>query len=447
MKYLIAIEAIDFILETLCLLCMFSFVLGSSITTKKIPRIVSSLLFIISLALILSDSYDGFIIFLTFICILPLYIKHFLFYISWFMVYILCFNFISTIAQIVVFAISRRFYLATPSTLPLYATIDNIILTGLIILFFSIRKSRKKRRELIKFLQRKEYILLFCTCLLDFIILLLTASFFVSSFFSYSLNEKGEIILPVTLLMLILLSIVIFYLFCSTLRKNIMLQQLNKLNTENLALEQKYYETLYQKNQDLRAFRHDFQNHVLALNTLALEKNWEGLQQYLSNLTNTKEQTSFFSTNSAIADAIVNEFYHTLPEDISFYIEGQFPCNIQVTDVDVSIILSNLLKNAREACEQLTQKTEKEIYLEIQCKDKQLIIRTENSSREYSPEEIQDIETSKNDMINHGFGLMNIFKSVKKYDGTMNVQYQNGYFMVMLILEREQPIQKGMNLK
>lgn len=223
-----------------------------------------------------------------------------------------------------------------------------------------------------------------------------------------------------------------------------MLQQINKLNTENLALEQKFYETLHQKNQDLRAFRHDFQNHILALNALVQERNQEGLRQYLSNLTDTKEQLSFFSTNSAIADAIVNEFYRTLPEDISFHIEGQFRYNIQIADMDISIILSNLLKNAREACELLEREAKKEIYLEIQCKDRQLIIRTENSSREYSPEEIQDIETNKNDAINHGFGLMNIFESVKKYNGTMDIQYQNGYFMVMLILESEQPTQKGM---
>lgn len=222
-----------------------------------------------------------------------------------------------------------------------------------------------------------------------------------------------------------------------------MLQEINKLNTKNLALEHKYYEILHQKNQDLRAFRHDFQSHVLALNTYAQGKDWEGLTQYLSDLTAVKEQICYFSTNSTLADAIINEFYQTLPEDISFHIEGQFPHDMQITDMDISIILSNLLKNAKEACERLHQESEKEIYLEIQCKDKQLLIRMENSSTEYSPEEIQNIETNKKDTINHGFGLNNIYESVKKYQGTMDIQYQNGYFMVMLILERGQPTQKG----
>lgn len=443
MRYL---TAVDFILETLCLLCMFCFVLGNSITPKKLPRIISILFGMFFLAYILSDAFDGYIIILTFICLLPLFIKHILYYTSWFMVYNLGYNIISTIAQLAAFTISHDSYLSTPSSLPFYAAMDDIILTGLLIFFFSIRKRRRKRREIIECLQTKDYVLLLCTCLLDFIILIIAASFFTAAYFSYPLNEKGKFLFSFALLVLIFLSIIIFYLFCSTLRKNIMLQEINKLNTKNLALEQKYYEILHQKNQDLRAFRHDFQSHVLALNTYAQGKNWGELAQYLSDLTATKEQISYFSTNSTLADAIVNEFYQALPENISFHMEGQFPHDMQIADMDISIILSNLLKNAVEACERLHQEAEKEILLEIQCKDRQLLIRMENSSSEYSPEEIQDIETSKKDTINHGFGLNNIYESVKKYHGTMDIQYQNGYFMVMLILERGQSAQKGMAL-
>lgn len=443
MKYLIAV---DFMLETLCLLSMFYFGLGNSITPKKIPRIISTLFGMVSLACILSDAYDGYIITLTFICLLPLFMKHILYYTSWFMVYNLGYNIISTIAQLAAFTVTHESYLSNPSILPFYAAMDDIILTGLLIFFFTIRKRRGTRREIIECLQTKDYILLLCTCLLDFIILLLAASFFTASYFSYSLNEKGEFFFSFALLMLIFLSIIIFYLFCSTLRKNIMLQEINKLNTKNLALEQKYYEILHQKNQDLRAFRHDFQSHVLALNTYAQEKDWEGLAQYLSDLTTVKEQISYFSTNSTLADAIVNDFYQALPEDISFHMEGQFPHDMQITDMDISIILSNLLKNAKEACERLHQESQKEIYLEIQCKDKQLLIRMENSSNKYSPEEIRDIETNKKDPINHGFGLNNIYGSVKKYHGTMDIQYQDGYFMIILILEIGQPTQKGVAL-
>lgn len=440
MKY---ITTVDFILETLCVLSMFSFGLGSSITTKKFPRAISILLFFISLTLILSGVYDAFVFLLVFICLLPLFVKQFLYFISWFMVYMLGFNFISAIVQIAVLLIYGKFYLSSPSVLPIYAMIDNIILAGILLFFYVIRNTKRKRMEAIKYLKKKEYALLLCTSLLDFIILVMASAFIASSHLSYSLNEKGKFIFCFSLIALVLLSIVIFYLFCSTLRKNITLQEINKLNAENLALEEKYYETLYQKNQDLRAFRHDFQNHVLALNTLVEENNWEGIQQYLSDFTATKEQTAFFSTNSAIADAIINEFYDTLPGDITFHVEGQFPYHLPVANMDISIILSNLLKNAREACEHLTGDTEKEISLEIQNNNRQLLIRTENSSRKYSPDEILYLETSKKDAINHGFGLKNIYSSVKKYHGTMDMQYQNGYFMVMLILEKEPFPEKG----
>ena len=361
MKYL---TAVDFMLETLCLLSMFYFGLGDPITPKKLPRIISALFGMVFFAYILSGAYNGYIIPLIFICLLPLFMKHLLYYISWFVAYDLGFNIISLTAQLATFKVTHEFHRSNPSSLPFYVATDDIILTGLLIFFFAIRKGRGKRRGIIECLQTKDYVLLLCTCLLDFIIVFLVASFFTAVYFSYSLSEEGEFILALALLALIFLSIIIFYLFCSTLRKNITLREINKLNTKNLALEQKYYEILRQKNQDLRAFRHDFQSHVLALNAYAREKNWEGLTQYLSDLTAVKEQISYFSTNSTLADAIVNEFYRALPEDISFHMEGKFPRDMPITDMDISIILSNLLKNAEEACERLHQESEKEIYLD-----------------------------------------------------------------------------------
>ena len=398
MRYLIAA---DFILEMLCVLCMFSFVLGKGIKARRIPGMISALLIAASLGGILSDAYQGFIIFLVFVCIFPLFISQPLYYVSWFMVYNLGFNFISMIVQIMVFACYGKFYLSTPSVLPVYAAIDNVILVGLILLFYALRKTEGRRMEILKLLHRKDYALLLCTCLLDYIILLVVSSFFASTFLSYNLNEKGKAIFFFTLVLLILIGVAIFYFFCSALRKNITLQEINRLNAENLALEQKYFETLYQKNEDLRAFRHDFQNHVLALNSLVQERDWEGIQQYLSKLTAIKEQVQYYHTNSAIADAIVNEFYHALPADISFHMEGKFPNDLWIADLDLSIMISNLLRNAREACELLGGEREKEIILEIQRGDGQLLIRTENSSRAYSPEEIMYLETGKEDSLNN----------------------------------------------
>ncbi len=65
------------------------------------------------------------------------------------------------------------------------------------------------------------------------------------------------------------------------------------------------------------------------------------------------------STNNVIADAIINYFYENLPKNTEFKIDGKFLENTFVSNDDLCVRISNLLKNAYESICRITPMTVK----------------------------------------------------------------------------------------
>ena len=113
---------------------------------------------------------------------------------------------------------------------------------------------------------------------------------------------------------------------------------------------------------------------------------------------------------------------------------------------DLNVLLGNLLENAIEASE----KTEnKYLSVHIALKRGVLKIKIENSFESscilQEKRQGKDIvlKTTKPFTDQHGIGLKNVKKIVKKYNGTMSVTTQNGIFCVNLILYMED-LENGM---
>lgn len=111
------------------------------------------------------------------------------------------------------------------------------------------------------------------------------------------------------------------------------------------------------------------------------------------------------------------------------------PEHIAIEDSDLCVILSNMLSNAYDEMIRIAyDKTNTPVvYCSIFILNNYIEICVENTSHEYAGTSITG--TSKADTINHGFGLRNIEKAAKKYNGSLHVDYSDNRFRTSVRLQ------------
>ena len=268
----------------------------------------------------------------------------------------------------------------------------------------------------------KGYLLIIFVSIIDFFL-----SSISSLLFYDSLNLMGKYLLIIAIIITIFISILLLILYFRLQHYHIILKERNIINQKMLALEERHYNEFRKKNEDLRAFRHDYNFHITVMQGLASQSNPEKLKNYVNDLSNIKEQVYYLSTNHPVSDAIVNYFYENSSENIQFELEGKFPENIFVNDSDLCVILSNLLKNATEAVEKESSILSPKIYILLYADTDHLSILVENTSTHFDSQS-QNLATTKTDSLNHGFGLRNIRNIVNKYHGYLDLKHENNTF-------------------
>ena len=268
----------------------------------------------------------------------------------------------------------------------------------------------------------KGYLLIILVAIIDFFL-----SSVSSLLFYDSLNLVSKYLLVIAIIITIFISILLLILYFRLQHYHVILKERNIINQKMLALEERHYNDFRKKNEDLRAFRHDYNFHITVMQGLAMQPNLDKLRNYVNDLSNIKEQVYYLSTNHPVSDAIVNYFYENSPKNIHFELEGKFPENMFVNDSDLCVILSNLLKNATEAVAKETSLLRPKIYILLYADADHLSILIENTST-HLDSQIHNLTTTKTDSLNHGFGLRNVQNIVNKYHGYLGLKHEDDTF-------------------
>lgn len=419
-----------FLLEFVTVISILYYIAGATFTKNPIRIVLSGLLFIGRLISVTAaaPTYPN-----TFI-ILPIILLLFNEAAS----YKICWLAVCTLSEgMIAYFISNIYFILTNTTgyttthHNLLTMLDCIIFTAFILCSFGLRRKRKERSQILHNINNRSYILIIIASISAFVLLNISELIFMNS-----LNTLGRYVMTFILHFFIIALMITVIAFISTQYRNILLQEKDAMNQRFLAIERKHYLELEQKNTDLRAFRHDFNSHILTLNNLLIEKDLERITQYLQNLTIIQSQNNYISTGNIIADATINRFYDILCNDVLFKVSGYFPENCFVTDFDLCTIISNLMKNASEAVEKATSVENKAIYLNIDASESRILILLKNTSLEYNSSQLANLQTNKADKKNHGYGLSNIQQITDKYHGFMQVDFQNPFFITHIILNK-----------
>ncbi len=206
-----------------------------------------------------------------------------------------------------------------------------------------------------------------------------------------------------------------------------------------LHLTQKdYYQSLLDREEETRKYRHDMVNHMIVMDALLKEDSIDELKEYLGNLQKefSSVQARRYITGNPVIDAISSYYLPNVEEYTDIRVRGAIPTDLSVDEVSICTIYSNLVKNAVEELQRLKEGAQKSLELLIEFKSGKdfLKISIKNTMRENATFKGANTPTSKLDVKNHGIGLGNVKRTVEKEHGKLTVEKEDQMFCAYVLL-------------
>lgn len=223
-----------------------------------------------------------------------------------------------------------------------------------------------------------------------------------------------------------------------------------------------YYQMLEEQFAQLERLRHDWKNHMIVLDRLVQNRQWEQTGDYLGEMAravgvevgrseeggvevggsgvkgvkNTGEKAGDEVTGSMAMDALL---YHkrrqAMEQGIRWRCDVRMPGDCPVREMDLCIIVGNILDNAVEACCRLSKEQFPDlgfIQVHMEAVKRCLLLEVKNGTDLTDKREIG--KSRKRDLGVHGIGLANVRVAVAAYNGVMQMEVEDGIFTVSVLL-------------
>ncbi len=201
-------------------------------------------------------------------------------------------------------------------------------------------------------------------------------------------------------------------------------KKLNNLQKKYLSHQ---YEEIKNVYINMRGWRHDYHNHIQAMKAYSSMGQYNELEDYLGKLEYELESVDqLVQSGHIMMDAILNsKITIMMKHNIQVDFKALLPESIKIKDVDLCIIVSNLLENAIESCNELdTENRFIRVFSEVH--KSQFYLSVQNSANEELSFDQKHYISSKRG--NHGLGIKRVQFLTDKYDGYLNLQNEAGIF-------------------
>ena len=201
-------------------------------------------------------------------------------------------------------------------------------------------------------------------------------------------------------------------------------------------LMRKYCDEVESMYTRMRGWRHDYHNHIQALQaSMALEK-YDEVNAYLRQLNDDLSNVdTIIKTGRVMVDAILNGKINIASQnDIPVNARAKIPEKTPVTDVDLCVIIGNLLDNAMEENRELPP-DDRFIRVYIGQKNTWFYLAFTNAAGKKRVKQGSLFPSSKGS--DHGFGLARAESIVKKYGGLFSADSEDGGFTAEILIPLE----------
>lgn len=266
----------------------------------------------------------------------------------------------------------------------------------------------------------------------NIIIIVIDAIIFALETAIFSQNSNSESIKILSVICMLLVIFLVVYLY-----DIISISYAKKMEADSIEREKNYYlkqtELLQARDEQLRDFRHDINNHLYVIGSMIGSENEEA-KKYIENLTEKIITTKMYSNTGNVAiDSVINyELSKAEKQDIKTNLNIVVPSGIQNDVENLVTIFGNLLDNAIEAADKCTD--EKYIDLKVRYKRGAMFIDIKNSYDGVIVKRKNRIVTKKQNKNLHGIGLKSVEAAVNNYNGTMKLDFNEKEFKVSIML-------------
>lgn len=340
-------------------------------------------------------------------------------------VYPLAYIVLSTLDVLNSLVVIRLFHLTMQEIMKfpyMYIGIDSITLIELLVLLLYFKVKRKDKFSL----ETGKYFLLYSMGAIAVSVYLTCAQMSLLS----NLKKTYQNALLVGLLSSGIMFLAVSFLLFKKTGENEYLKREQAMNRQLLEAQIKYYELLTEKEEQIRAFRHDIKNHLYCMGILADNKQYAELQQYLRDMGQSLEMTvNKQETGNNILSAIWNDLSTTYPQ-VEHTWKGQIKGKLTISSYDICTIFYNLLRNAFEAAQLVDSG---EVAVEVKYLRNVLYLRIRNTyTGKVKREGDRFISTKKSE--EHGYGIKNARECIVKNGGTYEVHLEDKYFLTDIII-------------
>ena len=202
--------------------------------------------------------------------------------------------------------------------------------------------------------------------------------------------------------------------------------------------QQELIETHYREVENMyrqmRGWRHDYRNHIQVMKAYAATENWEAIKEYLDQLDEDLTHVDLaVKTGNPMTDAILNsKISLAKSRKIQVSADAHIPVKLSSPEIDLCCILGNLFDNAIEASMKLPEE-ERMIRVYMDMKNTQLYISFTNFTADKKRQKVGGrFKSTKG--AGHGFGLVRIDEIVKRLDGYISRNSEDGAFTTEILL-------------
>lgn len=203
--------------------------------------------------------------------------------------------------------------------------------------------------------------------------------------------------------------------------------------------QKKAFQSLEELYRTLQILKHDMKNEWIVIYQALKDGKYDYAKDISEKMLNSKIESfeEYITVSNPAINALLNYKLNIAKQrgiNISSYVQEDFE---SFDDYDIVMLISNLLDNAIEASEKLSDTN---IDIMITTRMNYLNIVIANRIDKSVLKRNRRLKTTKHDSVNHGLGIKSVKQICDKYDGMIEYYERGNMFVADVMLKKKTPV-------